>query len=137
MATKIDAATKRAIERYKNPLESEEQESLFEWAELMSNRYPVLRKMYHIPNGGERHKAVAAKLKAQGVKPGVPDICLPTARRGYHCLYIELKRRKGNDATDVQDDWIESLRQEGYKAVVCYGFDEARAVIEDYLRKGD
>ncbi len=119
------------------PTEDAEQSALFEWADLMANRWPVLRKMYHIPNGGHRHKAVAAKLKAQGVKAGVPDICLPTARHGFHGLYIELKRRKGNDATDNQSEWIESLTQEGYKAVVCYGFDHARAVIEGYLGKGE
>jgi hypothetical protein len=130
------AVKKRAIENYSIPLEEDEQELLFEWAGLMEKRWPVLQKMYHIPNGGHRHKAVAAKLKAQGVKSGVPDICLPTARQGYHGLYIEMKRRKGNRATDSQTEWIKSLSQEGYKAVVCYGFDEARNVIEDYLSKG-
>lgn len=137
MKTSTDKATKRAIGLLNNPLESEEQTILFDWVRMMERRVPELRLMYHIPNGGYRHKATAGKLKAEGVKSGVPDICLPVARHSYHGLYIELKRRKGNGATDNQLDWIKSLQQEGYKAVVCYGFDEARAAIEEYLRKGD
>ena len=95
---------------------------------------PELRKLYAIPNGGLRHKYTAIKLKKCGVKPGVPDICLPVARKGYYGLYIEIKRRKGGRVEPEQEDWIEFLTLQGYKAVVCRGFDEARAVIEDYLR---
>ena len=36
--------------------------------------------MFRIPNGGSRHPAEAARLKAQGVKAGVPDLCIPVAR---------------------------------------------------------
>ena len=60
--------------------EADEQEALFAWAEYQKGKYPELELMYHIPNGGSRNKAEAARLKAQGVKPGVPDICLPVPR---------------------------------------------------------
>lgn len=42
----------------------------------------------------KRDKATAVALKRQGVKAGVPDICLPVARNGYHGLHIELKAGK-------------------------------------------
>jgi hypothetical protein len=113
--------------------ESDEQRTLFEWATLMEPRLPELRKLYAIPNGGLRNKAVAVRLAAEGVKRGVPDTCLPVARKGYHGLYIELKRRKGGRLEPEQKDWIDFLTEQGYKAVVCRGFDEARLVIEDYL----
>ena len=67
--------------------ESEEQICLFQWAQYQSGRYPELELMYHIPNGGSRNKYEAANLKLQGVKAGVPDICLPVARGKFHGLY--------------------------------------------------
>jgi hypothetical protein len=116
-----------------NPLESEEQSALFQWARIMEKRMPELRLLYHIPNGGLRNKPVAVRLTAEGVRRGVPDMCLPVARHGYHGLYIELKRRKSGKATPEQREWIELLNGQGYRAEVCHGFDEARAVIEGYL----
>jgi len=132
-AKKARQAEKRAQERAINPLESAEQSALFQWATLMEHRAPELRKLYAIPNGGLRNKRVAVRLTAEGVRRGVPDTCLPVARKGYHGLYIELKRRMGGRLEPEQEDWIEFLAEQGYKAVVCRGFDEARAVIENYL----
>lgn len=116
------------------PYESEEQVALFEWAEAMSGKYPCLRLMYHVPNGGHRSAAVAGKLKAEGVKAGVPDICLPSARGGYHGLYIELKAGK-NKATKEQEEWLSALNAEGYKAVVCRGWVRASEEIKKYLEE--
>jgi hypothetical protein len=47
-----------------------------------------------VPNDGLRPTVTAARLTTEGVRRGVPDICLPVARGGYHGVYIELKRRK-------------------------------------------
>ena len=71
--------------------EHQEAVSLIQWRDYQTSRYPVLASMYHIPNGGDRHVAVAAKLKAEGTMPGVADYHLPAAYRGYFSLYIELK----------------------------------------------
>jgi len=125
---------KRLQERAQNPLESEEQAALFEWAALSEKRMPELRMMYHIPNGGLRNKVVAVRLTAQGVRRGVPDICLPVARGEMHGLYIELKRRKSGRTTAEQDDWIELLQAQGYAAIVCRGCNEAIAAIERYMQ---
>lgn len=115
------------------PPESTEQTWLFRWAYMMSNSHPDLKLMYHVPNGGSRNKIEAAKLKAQGVKSGVPDICLPVPKNGYNGLYIELKRRKGGTVSKEQREWIVALNKQGYLAEVCKGFDEAVEVIERYL----
>lgn len=123
----------KALKRVE-PYESEEQEALFQWAEAMSGKYPCLRLMYHVPNGGHRSAAVAGKLKAEGVKAGVPDICLPSARGGYHGLYIELKAGK-NKATKEQEEWLSALNAEGYKAVVCRGWVRASEEIKNYLEE--
>ena len=71
--------------------EEQEQVALFKWAKLQENVYPALRLLYHIPNGGKRDKVTAARLKAAGVKAGVPDICLPVPAGGCNGLYIEMK----------------------------------------------
>lgn len=118
------------------PHESAEQTALFKWAAYSAGRYPELRLMHAIPNGGSRDPREARNLKAQGVKAGVPDICLPVPRGGYHGLYIELKRRKGGRLSEEQAVWIDRLNRLGYRAVVCRGWDAARAEIEAYLGGG-
>lgn len=112
--------------------EAQEQEFLFQWAELARQKYEELEMLHHIPNGGKRNAREAAALKRQGVKAGVPDLCLPVARKGYHGLYIELK--VGNNKTsDKQNRWLEMLMKQKYFVSVCYGWRQAADVIEDYL----
>ena len=114
--------------------ESIEQICLFRWAAYSSGAMPELKLLYHVPNGGKRDIATAKKLKAEGVKAGVPDICLPVARGKYHGLYIELKVGK-NKTTENQDMWLEALNKNGYYTDVCYGWEEASKVITDYLKE--
>ena len=112
--------------------EAVQQQTLFEWAAMMSYLKPELRLMYHIPNGGSRNEREAANLKRQGVKPGVPDVCLPVARGDKHGLYIEMKA-KGNKPTEKQKEWLEALKKQNYATAVCYSWDEAVEVITKYL----
>jgi len=112
--------------------EHDEQVNLFAWARYMETKIPELKSMFHIPNGGHRHKAVAAKMKAEGVKAGVPDILLACPRDGFHGLFIEMKAGK-NRTTKNQNEWIQRLLGAGYLAVVCYSFEEAKKEIMDYL----
>ena len=58
---------------------------------------------------------------------------LPVARQGYHGLFIELKFGKGRTSA-AQREWLDALAFEGYRVEVCYGFYEAKGVIEEYLR---
>lgn len=112
--------------------ESAEQEAVFEWAEYSLGKYPELKLLHHIPNGGQRNPREAKSLKRQGVKSGVPDLSLPVARGGYHGLYIELKAGK-NKPTAKQLEWLSELKKQGYYAVVCYGSAEAIKIITGYL----
>jgi hypothetical protein len=95
-------------------------------------RWPELGMLYAIPNGGDRHPVVAAKMKAEGVRAGVPDYCLPVARGGYHGLYIELKTPTGYPSRE-QRAWIAALREQGYRAEVCRGWEAAWDVIREYM----
>lgn len=114
--------------------EAEEQKALFRWAELVKGKYPVLELMYHIPNEGRRSLSNGRYLKDQGMKRGVPDICLPVPAHHYTALYIEMKRRDGGKISREQRGWIEALNRVGNLAVVCCGWEEARTVILEYLR---
>ncbi|MEF2799686.1 MAG: VRR-NUC domain-containing protein [Christensenellales bacterium] len=113
--------------------EENEQIALFRWAAYEKSVYPELEYMFHIPNGGVRNKATGGKLKAAGVKAGVPDICLPLPCKRYAGLYIELKAGK-NKPQPNQLRWLDALNRNGYLAVVCYGCEEAIKTIVDYIK---
>ncbi len=112
--------------------ESAEQEAIFQWAEYSLGKYPELKLLHHIANGGRRDSLEAASLKRQGVKAGVPDIHLPVARGGFHSLYIELKVGN-NKPTEKQKEWLRDLKEQGNCTAVCYGSGEAISVITQYL----
>lgn len=100
--------------------ESGHQEALFEWAAYHMDCMPELEYMHHIPNGGKRDKRTAVALKRQGVKAGVPDICLPVARNGYHGVVHR----------------TESRQKQGYKEPrkVASIFERPRVLCSDLLR---
>lgn len=117
------------------PHEASEQEALFRWAAFVRGRFPEIDLLYHIPNGGSRNRIEAANLKRQGVKAGVPDLCLPVARGNFHGLYIEMKYGK-NKTSEKQNEWLSALEKQGYAAAVCYGWQEAQELITKYLELG-
>ena len=116
------------------PTESDEQELLIRWTEFMETQEPRLQLLYAIPNGGWRHPGTAARLKAEGVKAGVPDLCLPVSDGIFHGLYIEMKKRDhSNRPTKEQTRWIKLLTEQGYRVDVAYGADEAINILCEYL----
>lgn len=115
------------------PTEDEEQSNLILWTQTQK-KYPELRLLFHIPNGGKRSKSEAARFQAMGVKPGVPDLFLPVARGGYHGLFIEMKRQKGGRVSDHQRKWMEQLERNGYRVELCCGMQEAKEALEEYLK---
>ena len=112
--------------------EGQEQAALLREIEL---RYPEVRDLiYHVPNGGHRMKAVAAKLKAQGVRAGIPDLVLPMARGGYFGLYVEFKATIDPAPVSAsQQDCIRRLNDQGYLAIVCRGHFDAMEQLRAYL----
>lgn len=99
-----------------------------------------MRYLYAVPNGAAlaghatgRASAQANKLKKEGMTPGVPDLFLPCARGGYHGLYIEMKYGK-NTLSPEQKEFMETVADEGYLAMACWGADAAIQLIENYIQ---
>lgn len=117
------------------PLEDEMQAAVIAWAD--SQEHPALKWLMHTPNGGYRSPATAARMKALGQRPGVPDLLLywhdwdgQAAR--YVGLAIEMKR-KPNKPTAEQLAWLEHLEAQGWRCEVCYSAQAAIGVISEYL----
>lgn len=134
----------------KSGSEDAHQTALFCWAAQHPQACTNLRWLHAIPNGGSRgdnaqSRAIrGAKLKATGVKTGVSDIMLPLRRGPYCGLYIELKRpelkpksaKAKGAASDEQLEFGAYVKTQGYGFIVCYGWNEAATVIEQYLNYG-
>ena len=98
--------------------------------------------LFHIPNGGKRGKIEAAIFKKMGTKAGVSDLFLPIPMDGKAGLWIELKApynstTEKNYPTQAQKTWLGLMALAGFKTAVCYGWFEAREVINNYLNLKD
>ena len=118
--------------------------------ERLEGRYLETKWLFAIPNGFFATSGQKAKMKAEGLKSGVPDICLPWPKHlkifkvwnqsawvngpYMYGLWIELKRKKKGVTSDEQSEWIEHLNKQGYYAKVCYGWEAARDTIIEYLK---
>jgi hypothetical protein len=89
-------------------------------AEFLELALPPPLQFLHIPNGGHRHPAVAAKLKAFGVKPGAADVLI----LGFHpFVWIELKTTKGR-LTQEQKEWRDWCRSIGAPWFLCRSLED-------------
>lgn len=103
------------------PSEHLEQVRLVAW---FRKTYPDTR-IFAVPNGGARTGLQGAKLKAEGVSPGVPDLFVPAWG-----MWVEMKRSRGGTLSPAQKDWIAYLDDCGYQCIVGRGFEDARRQIE-------
>jgi hypothetical protein len=121
------------------PSEEREQAVVCRWLDINGIQY------FAVPNGGARSKATAGKLKATGVKPGIPDIIIvdrPTkchipeghlphppgaGHRGQPCgkaavgVALEMKRMVGGRLSPEQREWMLKLEQLGWITLLGNG----------------
>lgn len=121
------------------------QVALVKWADLMASRVPELGMLYAVPNQGTTSKRHTARLVAEGLRSGIPDLCLPVARNGFHGLYMETKvdtwrptkdggrRRYKTYPNKKQRAWMERLEAEGYCVHVWRTLEEGQRILEEYL----
>lgn len=112
--------------------------AVMQWAATCG--IPDIDMLHAIPNGGDRNPHVGAKMKAEGVKKGVPDLCWPVPLGFFAGLYIELKipkryAEKDGGLSEHQLKWLTRLRQKHYATVVAYGWVACTAAIVAYYEK--
>lgn len=114
------------------PLEEAEQRELAMWLDAKGLLWA------HIPNERKASAAVMAELEREGMKKGFPDNFIAEPRGIYHGLFIELKRAKKSLSrkSPEQRQWITALEDKGYKAAFCYGAEEAKRTVLEYLQGG-
>ena len=83
-----------------------------------------------IPNGEQRSRTTGAKLKAEGVLAGMPDlvICLPNGGT----LWVEMKNEVGS-VSKSQKEVHSRLETLGHTVIVGYGAKEAIKALKEIL----
>lgn len=99
---------------------------------VFEKQWPELALGFAVPNGGLRNRATAGKLRAEGVRPGVPDWMLPVARRGYNGMAIEFKRPDGS-LSEAQAEYIPKLIAAGWYVRIHTDCGDALADVLLYL----
>ena len=126
--------------------EEEMQMDVISWSKnpKVRARLPETALLFHVPNEGNRHPGVAAKVRKVGIRRGVPDLLLPVPRvRGddapfgsgwWHGLAIELKRGRNDvEKDDHQYRWLRRLQRQGWATDVAHSARQTIALIEEYL----
>lgn len=111
-------------------LEHKIQSSFFQW--IYWKRRDLHPYIFAIPNGELRSKAVAIRLKKEGLKAGVSDIFLAKPTNKYHGLWMEFKAAK-NKLSPVQEEFMNNMLSQGYECAVVRSLEEALIVLEKYL----
>jgi hypothetical protein len=112
--------------------EHEQQVLFFDAVRWMVNKHPELCVACHIPNESKSSIRRRVKLKAAGLRKGMPDIFIPVVRDKYAGLFIEMKV-KPNRVSKEQAECLQQLNANGYLACVCWSGDEAIDVLKQYL----
>lgn len=123
------------------PTEHDECVCLIQWATYKRhNGFRLSDFLIAVPNGAalagdERQRAIQmARLKAQGLKPGVFDYLLAIPVEPYPGLWLELKRTKLSVISDEQKKFDRNMQLMGWATAICKGWDQAKTAIEGYLR---
>ena len=106
--------------------ESERQRKML----VMVRRLFVDYQIAHVPNGGQRTKIQAARLKADGVKAGWPDLVI-TGPSGW-VAFIEVKDADGTCSKE-QKEVLAALALDGHP---CGVFRTDRALHDFMLDMG-
>jgi hypothetical protein len=82
--------------------------------------------IFHIPNGGWRGRTEAARFKALGVTPGIPDLCLVLP--GGKVAWWEIKA-DGGRISPSQAAMFSRFDESGHEVSVIHSIDEARTAL--------
>lgn len=91
---------------------------------------PDTVRAWHTPNGGKRNAREAARLKAQGVMPGVSDVLIMWNEFGsVGVACIELKAPKGT-TSEAQKDFLAFANSVECWTFICRSVDDVKAALK-------
>lgn len=86
--------------------------------------YEAGLEFFAVPNGGKRNKREARRLKEEGVREGVSDLCIltpPPASPGAPGAFLEMKRERGGVLSDEQRAFQAVAESLGWATAVAEG----------------
>lgn len=99
-------------------------------ADFLKIALPASALSFAVPNGGDRNKIVAAKLKREGVVSGVADLIVIDRRGdGSRVIGLEVKAPKGT-VSPLQKIWAKHLEQSGGVYYVVRSIEDVAAALE-------
>ncbi len=128
-----ESAPLPAPRKRRNNEESQIQQGVIRYWSQACQRYNVEEfLLFKISNEGWRSPALGAIMKREGLRAGAPDLMLAIPRRGLAGMFIELKGKDGRVSPE-QRKFIMAANTQGYRALVCYCYEDAIEAIEEYL----
>ena len=110
------------------PTEEQDQIALVEYLELQNIKFSSVPNSTYTKSFNQKRKNTA-----NGLRKGLPDLLLIIKNR---LVFIEMKRLKGGVIGKEQKEWNEELNKcTGVKAFICKGFEEAKEVVDNFLKK--
>lgn len=116
------------------PTEHQIQSAFFDFIRIKRNSDWRYKLVFAVPNGGQRHPAVAAKMKAEGVTPGVADVLCLYPAHGHCGLCLEFKRPKEKQ-TEAQREFENYVHTAGYMYQVVRDAEMAIKLVERWFSK--
>lgn len=114
------------------PKEEDEQKAVVDYLELKKLTFTSINPNSYVKGWGMR-----MWRKAMGIRPGCPDLMIIVkGKKGVkRLLFIEMKRCKLRTIDKTQSEWINELNHiDNVHATVCFGFDEAKLTIDDFMK---
>ena len=94
---------------------------------FLSHALPKTCLFYSVPNGGYGlPKATAARLKREGLRPGVADLVI--LRQGGWTAYVEVKTDDG-EQSDAQIEFADWCGENGVEYAVVRSIDDVEAAL--------
>lgn len=97
--------------------------------QYLDRALPATYRFFAIPNGGARSAITGARLKREGVKRGIPDICI--VRQGGTVAFIEVKTSKGR-ASKEQNEFIDWCGEGSVPVAIVRGVGDVEAALLDW-----
>lgn len=115
-----------------NLSESNIQISCIRWFDL---QYPHMTPLlFHIRNGGSIKSArEGRKFKLMGVRKGVFDLFLSVPSKGFHGLYIELKKPGGKPSAEQKEN-KELFESKKYRVEFIDNLEQFMQIVSEYLK---